>query len=163
MHKLNLFLSVNNIVKTRLKARFENGSGLEQRSHESKKKLQVKKPLFKFLWILTLEEYNNELENAKKYIESLEKEYAGKPTFYNYSEMIKKIDEKLKYLQDFFYSAKPPFKRQDMESMSINGYIQFTNKKNITVEKKIIIQELKDYLFGFCALKQTDIDSIAVF
>ena len=174
MSNLKLFLSVNNIVKTRLKARFENGSGFEKKSHISKKRLQVKKPLFKFLWSLTLEEYRSELENAKRYIEQLKAKYEGKQTFYDYSEMISKIQEKIGFLDTFFWSAKSPLTSQDMKNKSpltsqdmknksINRYIQNKKNKNITMNKENISKELKNYLFSFCIKDSTAIDSIAVF
>jgi hypothetical protein len=102
MSELNLFLSVNNIVKTRLKSRFvEQGMG-PSKDYISNKRIQVEKPLVKFLSTLTLEEYLKELENAKRYIQKLQEIYKGKPTFYNYNAMIDKINEKIGFLSTYF-------------------------------------------------------------
>jgi hypothetical protein len=194
MSELKLFLSVNNIVKTRLKAKITPVKSnpqkkIELSSYPSKKRIQVKKPLVIFLSTLTLEEYFQELENAKKYIQKLQKIYEGKPTYYNYTAMIQKIDEKMKFLSNYFFKNNPQ-DQQYQKNKSIQEYIENTTKnsqniinksvqehtenknknsqnitktKNITMKKTEIYAELKKYLFGFCGLEQPDIDSIAVF
>jgi len=167
MSELNLFLSVNNIVKTRLKARFVEQGMEPKKDYVSNNRIQVKKPLFKFLLTLTLEEYLKELENAKRYIEELKEKYEGKqPTFYNYTAMIQKIDEKIGFLSTYFTSKG--FKKQEQQNQknkSVQQYIENTTKngKNITKTKPEIYAELKKYLFEFCGLDQPAIDSIAVF
>lgn len=184
MKELNLFLSVNNIVKTRLKARFVNGLGETKKNYVSKERIQVKKPLFKFLFNLTAEDYYEELINAKVYIQQLQKEYEGKQTFYNYAGMIDKIQEKIGFLDRYFHlkkNEKNNFKRQknsimNQKSQKIQWYIKnkknkkkdqnITNKEeeqNITKKEEEIHAAFKTYLFGFCGLKQSDINSIAVF
>ena len=187
MSELNLFLSVNNIVKTRLKARFVEGLGIKKEDdYVSNKRIQVEKPLFRFLLTLTLEEYLKELENAKKYIEELKQKYEGKqPTFYNYTAMIQKIDEKMKFLSNYFLKkGNNKRERQYQKEKSVQEYIENTtknsqniinksvqehtenknkNSQNITMKKTEIYAALKKYLFEFCGLEQTVIDSIAVF
>ena len=163
MSELNLFLSVNNIVKTRLKARFVEGLGNGQKNYESKKRIQVKKPLFKFLFNLTAEDYFEELINAKVYIQQLQKEYKGNQTFYDYAAMIDKIQEKIGFLES--YLKKKGNKNQ--KSQKIQWYIKNNknnkNNKNITMKAEDITKKLRDYLFDFCGLDQAAIDSIAVF
>ena len=162
MKELNLFLSVNNIVKTRLKARFVNGLG---KNNVSKEIIQVKKPLFKFLFNLTVEDYLEELTNAIMYIEQLKGAYEGKQTFYDYAEMIVKIGKKINFLKSYFNL------KSNKKSQKIQWYIK-NNKKNqnknitmkdITMKEEDISKELRNYLFGFCGLEQPAIDSIAVF
>jgi cation transport regulator ChaC len=165
MSELNLFLSVNNIVKTRLKARFVDKGMKQMGNYVSKKRIQVKKPLFKFLFNLTAEDYYEELINAKVYIQQLQKEYEGKQTFYKYADMIAKIQEKIGFLDSYF--KKKGFKTSNImnqKSQKIQSYIK-NNKKNIniTMPEEKITEKLKEYLFGFCGLEQPDIDSIAVF
>ena len=174
MSELNLFLSVNNIVKTKLKARFVEGLGENKKNNESPERVQVKKPLFKFLFNLTAEDYLEELTNAIKYIEQLKGAYKGKQTFYNYAEMINKIQEKIGFLESYFNLKKNEKKSienqmkniQNQKSQKIQWYIKNNKKnknKNITMKEEDISKELRNYLFGFCGLKQPDIDSIAVF
>jgi hypothetical protein len=193
MSELNLFLSVNNIVKTRLKARFVEGLGETKKSYVSKERIQVKKPLFKFLFNLSVEDYLEELQNAKRYIEKLKGAYEGKKTFYNYAEMILKIEKKIRFLESYFNlkkNEKNNFKRQknsimNQKSQKIQWYIKnkknkkkdqnitnkeedqnITNKEeeqNITKKEEEIHAAFKTYLFGFCGLDQPDIDLIAVF
>lgn len=166
MSELNLFLSVNNIVKTRLKAKFDE-QGMEPRKvYESNKRIQVEKPLFRFLLALTLEEYLKELENAKRYIEELQKKYEGKPTYYNYKAMIDKITEKITFLSTYFTSKG--YKKQEQQyqkEKSVQEYIENKTKngKNVTKTKPEITEILRGYLFEFCGLDKTAIDLIAVF
>jgi hypothetical protein len=171
MSELNIFLSVNNIVKTRLKAKFTEVISNPQRkfeknSYESNKRIQVEKPLVRFLSTLTLEEYLKELENAKRYIQKLQEIYKGKPTFYNYTTMIDKINEKIEFLSTYF--TKKRFKKneqQNQKNKSVEEYIEnkTKNSKNVTKTKEEIHAAFKTYLFEFCGLDQTAIDSIAVF
>jgi hypothetical protein len=164
-------LSVNNIVKTRLKAKFTEVISNPQRkfeknSYESNKRIQVEKPLVRFLSTLTLEEYLKELENAKRYIQKLQEIYKGKPTFYNYTTMIDKINEKIEFLSTYF--TKKGFKKneqQNQKNKSVEEYIEnkTKNSKNVTKTKEEIHAAFKTYLFEFCGLDQTAIDSIAVF
>ena len=165
MKELNLFLSVNNIVKTRLKARFVEGLREKKKNYVSEERIQVKKPLFKFLFNLTAEDYFEELINAKVYIQQLQKEYEGKQTFYNYTGMIDKIQEKIGFLESYF--KKKGFQKNDIKNQKnqkIQWYIKDNKKnQNITMKEEDITKELQDYLFGFCGLDQPDIDSIAVF
>jgi hypothetical protein len=171
MSELNIFLSVNNIVKTRLKAKFTEVISNPQRkfeknSYESNKRIQVEKPLVRFLSTLTLEEYLKELENAKRYIQKLQEIYKGKPTFYNYTTMIDKINEKIEFLSTYF--TKKGFKKneqQNQKNKSVEEYIEnkTKNSKNVTKTKEEIHAAFKTYLFEFCGLDQTAIDSIAVF
>ena len=172
MSKLKLFLSVNNIVKTRLKARFVDKGMKQMGNYESKERVQVKKPLFKFLFNLTAEDYLEELTNAIRYIEQLKGAYKGKQTFYDYAEMIDKIQKKIGFLKSYFNLKKNQNnsieKQQNsiknQKSQKIQWYIENKkNNKNITMKKDEITKELRNYLFGFCGLKQPDIDSIAVF
>jgi len=167
MSELNLFLSVNNIVKTRLKARFIDKGMKQMGNYVSKERIQVKKPLFKFLFNLSVEDYLEELQNAKVYIQQLQKEYEGKQTFYNYAEMIKKIQEKIGFLESYFKKkGNKTSNIMNQKSQKIQWYIK-NNKKNqnqnITMKEEDITKKLKDYLFGFCGLDQPAIDSIAVF
>lgn len=154
MSELNLFLSVNNIVKTRLKARFVNGFRNEEKNYVSAERIQVKKPLFKFLFNLTVKDYYEELINAKIYIKQLQNEYEGKQTFYNYAAMIDKLQEKIGFLEKYLKKNK-----------SIQNYIENKNKnnKNVQKTKEEIKAKFKEYLFEFCGLNPPDIDSIAVF
>jgi hypothetical protein len=171
MSELNLFLSVNNIVKTRLKAMIREVESnpqkkFEKNPYESNKRVQVEKPLVRFLSTLTLEEYLKELENAKRYIEELKQKYEGKPTYYNYKAMIEKINEKIGFLSTYF--TKKGFKKneqQNQKNKSVEEYIEnkTKNSKNVTKTKEEIHTAFKTYLFGFCGLEQPDIDSIAVF
>lgn len=164
MSELKLFLSVNNIVKTRLKARFVEGLGEKKKNYVSPERIQVKKPLFKFLFNLTVEDYLEELQNAKRYIEQLKDAYNGKETFYNYAGMIDKIQEKIGFLESYFGSNHKT--RNFQKGQKIQLYISNTKKnknKNITVSREKITDELRKYLFGFCRLEQPAIDSIAVF
>ena len=170
MSELNLFLSVNNIVKTRLKAFFvEEGLG-PKTEIESDKRVQVKKPLIIFLSTLKLEEYLYELENIKKYIQELKQKYEGKSTFYNYGAMIEKINEKISFISTYF--TKKGVKKNEQQyqkNKSVQEYIENKNKngKNIMKTKEEIYAALKKYLFEFCGLDSgldsTGIDSIAVF
>lgn len=166
MSELNLFLSVNNIVKTRLKAKFyEQGMGPNE-DYTSKKRIKVEKPLFRFLLVLTLEEYLKELENAKRYIEELKQKYEGNPTFYNYNAMIEKINEKITFLSTYFKSkGNNREKQQIQKNRSVQSYIENKTKngKNVTKTKEEITEILRGYLFEFCGLDKTAIDSIAVF
>ena len=171
MSELNLFLSVNNIVKTRLKAMFAEvisnpQSKFEKPAYLSNKRIQVEKPIVSFLSTLTLEEYLKELENAKRYIEELQEIYKGKPTFYNYTAMIEKINEKIGFLSTYF--TKKGYKKneqQNQKNKSVQEYIENKTKngKNVTKTKEEIHAAFKTYLFEFCGLDQPDIDSIAVF
>jgi len=171
MSELNLFLSVNNIVKTKLKAKFTEVISnpqrkFEKKSYESNKRIQVEKPLVRFLSTLTLEEYLKELENAKRYIQKLQEIYKGKPTFYNYTAMIDKINEKIGFLSTYF--TKKGFKKneqQKQKNKSVEEYIEnkTKNSKNVTKTKEEIHAAFKAYLFEFCGLDQPAIDSIAVF
>ena len=166
MSELNLFLSVNNIVKTRLKAKFVDQGMEPRKEYDSKNRIQVEKPLILFLSALTLEEYLKELENAKRYIKELKQKYEGKPTFYNYTAMIQEIDKKIGFLSTYF--TKKGFKRNEQQyqkNKSIQEYIENTtkNSQNITMNKPKIYAALKTYLFEFCGLKEDVIDSIAVF
>ena len=164
MSELNLFLSVNNIVKTRLKAKFyEQGMGPKE-DYISNKRIQVEKPLFRFLLVLTLEEYLKELENAKRYIEELKQKYEGNPTFYNYNAMIDKINEKIGFLSTYF-TSKGREEQQIQKNRSVQSYIENKTKngKNVTKTKEEITEILRGYLFEFCGLDKTAIDLIAVF
>lgn len=165
MSELNLFLSVNNIVKTRLKARFVDKGMKQMGNYVSKERVQVKKPLFKFLFNLSVEDYLEELQNAKRYITQLKEAYKDKQTFYNYEGMIEKIQEKIGFLESYFNlkrNQKNGIKNQ--KSQKIQWYIK-NNKKNqnITIKEEDITKKLRDYLFSFCGLEQPAIDSIAVF
>jgi hypothetical protein len=166
MSELNLFLSVNNIVKTRLKSRFvEQGMG-PSKDYISNKRIQVEKPLFRFLLALTLEEYLKELENTKRYIEELKQKYEGKPTYYNYKAMIEKINEKIEFLSTYFTSkGYKKEEQQNQKNKSVQSYIENKTKngKNVTKTKEEITEILRGYLFEFCGLDQPAIDSIAVF
>jgi hypothetical protein len=172
MSELNLFLSVNNIVKTRLKARFVDKGMKQMGNYESKERIQVKKPLFKFLFNLTVEDYLEELKNAKVYIEQLKDAYKDKQTFYDYAEMIAKIQEKIGFLESYFNlksndKNSPKSKKnkiQNQKSQKIQWYIKNQNKnQNIKMKEEDITKKLQIYLFGFCGLDQPAIDSIAVF
>lgn len=164
MSELNLFFSVNNIVRTKLKARFVEGTGMEAKNYESDERVEVEKPLSKFLFNLSLEEYLSELQYAQQYIRELQTVYEEKPTFYNYKEMDKKINEKIGFLRNYFSSVNFKNKKFQQEQ-KIQLYIENKkkNNKNITFTQKEIQDKLKDYLFGFCGLDKTAIDSIAVF
>jgi hypothetical protein len=171
MSELNLFLSVNNIVKTRLKAKFTEVVSnpqrkFEKKPYESKKRIQVEKPIVRFLSTLTLEEYLKELENAKRYIEELKQKYKGKPTYYNYTAMIEKINEKIGFLSTYFTKEGSKInEQQNQKNKSVQEYIEnkTKNSKNVTKTKEEIHAAFKAYLFGFCGLDQPAIDSIAVF
>jgi hypothetical protein len=166
MSELNLFLSVNNIVKTRLKAKFDEQGMGPRKEYISNKRIQVEKPLFRFLLALTLEEYLKELENAKRYIEELKQKYEGNPTYYNYKAMIDKITEKITFLSTYFTSKGYKSEEQQIQkNRSVQSYIENKTKngKNVTKTKEEITEILRGYLFEFCELDQTAIDLIAVF
>ncbi len=80
---LDLFLSVNNIVKTRLKAKGINGI------------VKIKKPLYIFLH-LSSKDYKNHLKKIGYYIKKIIKDYDKKsgPTYYNYNKMLENISQK---------------------------------------------------------------------
>jgi hypothetical protein len=80
---LDLFLSVNNIVKTRLKAKRINGI------------VKIKKPLYIFLQISS-KDYKNHLKKIGCYIKKIIKDYDKKsgPTYYNYNKMLENINQK---------------------------------------------------------------------
>jgi len=80
---LDLFLSVNNIVKTRLKAR-----GIKER-------VKIKKPLYIFLQISS-NNYKDHLKKIENYIKFINRDYnkISGPTYYNYSKMLEKIKQK---------------------------------------------------------------------
>jgi len=87
---LDLFLSVNNIVKTRLKAK-----GINER-------VQIKKPIYIFLQT-SGREYKNNLRKIEFYIKKIIKNYIGKngPTYYNYNRMLERIHDKRIYFNNF--------------------------------------------------------------
>jgi hypothetical protein len=87
---LDLFLSVNNIVKTRLKAK-----GINER-------VQIKKPIYIFLKT-SGREYKNNLRKIEFYIKKIIKNYIGKngPTYYNYNKMLERIHEKRIHFNNF--------------------------------------------------------------
>ena len=160
---LNLFLSVNNIIKTRLKAKFSEGSGEREKITFSNKRIQVKKPLINFLTKLTLVDFVDQLNNAKEYVKKIEGTYQGNLTFYNYGEMVKKIDEKLKKLKSYFSNGITKNKRY-LKEQSIKYYIQIKkNQSNIQLSEEQLYEKLKDYLFDFCGMDKKGIDSIAIF
>jgi hypothetical protein len=173
MKELDLFLSVNNIVKTRLKAEGTN------------ERVQIKKPLILFL-SSSISDYKKQLEEIKKYIQRIEGDYGGKPgpTFYNYAEMLKKIDAKIEKIRQYLIFKKredkilQPQKHLRMgnsffNSTPIQEYIENKTKLDETIpeknkNKKIatsaeIHTTLKNYLFDFCELDPKIVDSIAVF
>lgn len=88
------------------------------------------KDLCTFLVKFNLKKYLNELKNMKKYIKKLEKIYKNKSTFYNYANMIQKIEQK----------------------------ILFFEKQNFKMDK-YYTDFLNNYLFGFCGLNQKIINS----
>lgn len=91
-----------------------------------------------FLYKFSLKEYLNKLINMKKYIKNLEKKYKHNSTFYNYNAIIQKMEEKIKYFENYF---------------------QKNENKNYKFKKFDMIF-IKNYLFGFCGLNQAKIKSI---
>lgn len=104
--ELNLFVGINNILQNKLK---------------NIKKIYYNKEVKKYL---------QELKHIKKYLQLFVNIY-NKSTFYNYDEMIKKIEEKILFLSN-------PQK----------------------LNKKSIIFKFNNYLFGFCLLDKNKIQSI---
>jgi hypothetical protein len=171
---LDLFLSVNNIVKTRLK-----GKGMNER-------VQIKKPLYLFLKTSIIN-YRTQLERIKKYISNIQEEYKNKSgvTFYNYEEMIKKIIQKQKDLNIYMTRRKPInqsmpedyFVKTSIQTFienKINSQLQPNTipaqeemnkmiKRKVKLTRTEIHEKLKDYLFNFCELTPEIVDSIAVF
>jgi len=91
------------------------------------------KELCTFLVKFNLKNYLKKLKNMKKYIQKLEKIYKNKSTFYNYSNMIQKIEQNLKMLEN----------------------------QNFQMDK-YYTDFLSNYLFGFCELNQRIINSMII-
>jgi len=170
--KLDLFLSVNNIVKTCLKV-----EGMS-------KCVKIKGPLQIFLKILIFN-YRKQLEKIKEYIQNIRDDYEQKndSTFYNYNEMLKKIEQKIVDLNIYMtrrQTINKKFQPGQIRNSSIQNYVEnkmnnqlqpnqipaqkemenfIKRKKTITNFKK----DLKEYLFDFCQLKPEEVDSLAVF
>jgi uncharacterized membrane-anchored protein YhcB (DUF1043 family) len=166
---LDLFLSVNNIVKTRLK-----GRGVNER-------VQIKKPLYLFLKT-SIFNYRIQLGRIKKYIETIQEDYKNKigVTFYNYAEMIKRIGQKnsdINQYMSFRKTSNTNIPRNFFQKMPIINFIEdkinnneknklvFANMKSrkISLESNEIYAKLREYLFGMCELNKEIINSIAVF
>jgi hypothetical protein len=170
---LDLFLSVNNIIKTGLKAQGVN------------EKVKIKKPLHLFLQT-SIYDYKKQLVRIQKYIKIIDENYKNKSgeTFYNYEEMIKKITQKMIDLNIYMshrQSIHKQFQPGEIIRTPIKAFIEnkMNNQlqlQNIMRQKEIvemierkkltsseIYSKLKDYLFDFCKLTPEDIDSIAVF
>ena len=155
---LDLFLSINNIGKSLLKAK-----GVDDR-------VEIIKPLYLFLET-SIFDYKKQLEKIKKYIKNIQENYKNKSgvTFYNYKEMIKKITQKITDLNIYNKKNKPdPELSQSIQNF-IENQLQKNNIRKQTPKRKVkllsteIHKRLKEYLFGFCGLDQPAIDSIAVF
>ena len=166
---LDLFLSINNIVKTRLKVK-----GIRD-------KVQIKKPIYLFLKT-SIFNYRIQLGRIKKYIETIQEDYKNKSgiTYYNYAEMIKRIGQKNSDINQYMIYRKTSntrIPRNFFQKMPIRDFIEnkinnneknklvFANMKSrkISLESNEIYAKLRKYLFGMCELNQEIIDSIAVF
>jgi hypothetical protein len=169
---LDLFLSVNNIVKTRLKAR-----GIDKR-------IQIKKPIYLFLKT-SIFDYKKQLEKIIKYIKIINEDYNSKNgnTFYNYNKMEDIINQKMVDLNIYMtrrQTINRKFQLKEIKKSSIQNFIMNQMNKQLQInnfnlqkemenfierKKKItdFKKDLREYLFGFCELEQTVIDSIAVF
>jgi hypothetical protein len=168
---LDLFLSVNNIVRTKLK-----GKGMNE-------PVQIKQPIYLFLKT-SIFNYRIQLGKIKKYIETIQEEYTTKSgdTFYNYAEMIKRIGQKNSDINQYMIYRKTSntrIPRNFFQKIPIKDFIEnkinnneknklvFANMKSrkISLESNEIYAKLRKYLFGMCELKlnQEIIDSIAVF
>ena len=171
---LDLFLSVNNIVKTRLK-----GKGVNER-------VQIKKPLYLFLQTSIIN-YRTQLAKIKIYIKKIQENYEGKngSTFYDYNRMLEIIGNKLTELTIYTTKRKSINKQlqpNDILNSSIQNFIEnkmnnqlqpntitAQNEMNKMIKGKVkltraeIHEKLKRYLFDFCELKPEIINSIAVF
>ena len=165
---LDLFLSVNYIVKA---------EGTNER-------VQIEKPLILFL-SSSISDYRKQLEEMQKYIQRIEADYGGKPgpTFYNYAEMLAKINAKREKISQYLMfkkreDGKQPQKHLRMgnsffNSTPIQQYIENKTKLDETIPEKNrnkiiatraqIHTKLKNYLFDFCELTPEIVDSIAVF
>ena len=117
--KLELFLSVNNIVKTCLKV-----DGMS-------KCVKIKGPLQIFLKI-SIFNYKEQLEKIQKYIQKIIDEYADKngSTFYNYDEMLKQIKQKIMDLKSQTTNKK--FQPGQIQNSSIKNYVE--NQMNIQLQ-----------------------------
>jgi hypothetical protein len=170
--KLDLFLSVNNIVKTCLKV-----EGMSEC-------VKIKGPLQIFLKI-SIFNYKKQLEKIQKYIQNIRDDYEQKNglTFYNYDEMLKKIEQKMVDLNIYMtrrQTTNKKFQPGQIQKSSIQNYVEnkmnnqlqpdqipaqkemenfIKRKKTITNLKK----DLKEYLFDFCQLKPEEVDLLAVF
>ena len=158
LSSLDLFLSINNIGKSLLKAK-----GVDDR-------VEIIKPLYLFLET-SIFDYKKQLEKIKKYIKNIQENYKNKSgvTFYNYKEMIKKITQKITDLNIYNKKIQPdPELSQSIQNfienqLQKNNILKQTPKRKVKLLSTEIHKRLKEYLFGFCELKQPDIDSIAVF
>jgi hypothetical protein len=170
---LDLFLSVNNIVKTKLKGRGMN------------EPVQIKQPIYLFLKT-SIFNYRIQLGKIKKYIETIQEEYTTKSgdTFYNYAEMIKRIEQKQRDLNVYMSFRKTSntsnttMRSPDLTQTSIQAFIENNMNNQINrnrqevkelINRKVkltrtqIYEKLREYLFDFCKLTPEDIESIAVF
>ncbi len=91
------------------------------------------KELCTFLVKFNLKNYLKKLKNMKKYIQKLEKIYKNKSNFYNYANMIEKMEQNLKMLEN----------------------------QNFKLDK-YYTDFLSNYLFGFCELDSTTINSMII-
>ena len=172
--ELDIFLSVNNIVKTCLKVEGMN------------KCVKIKKPLEIFLKI-PLIDYRFQLINIKNYIEIIIKNYEGKngPTFYDYSKMLEIIKQKIIDLNIYLsrrQTINKKFQPGEKQRSSIQNYIvnQMNNQllpKGIPAQKEMenfiqrkkkltitdLYYKLNKYLFDMCGLDPEVVKLIAVF
>jgi hypothetical protein len=148
---LDLFLSINNIGKSLLKAK-----GINDR-------VEIIKPLYLFLETSIID-YKKQLEKIKKYIKNIQENYKNKSgvTFYNYEEMIKKITQKITDL-NIYIKQFQPIQNFIENKLQKNNIREQTPKRKVKLLSTEIHKRLKKYLFGFCGLDQTAIDLIAVF
>ena len=83
--------------------------------------------------------------------------------------MIKKITQKITDLNIYNKKFQPdPELSQSIQNfienqLQKNNILKQTPKRKVKLLSTEIHKRLKEYLFGFCELKQPDIDSIAVF
>ena len=169
IEKLKLFLSINNIVATKL---LSSGN-----TPNKNKGIKIKKPIDIFL-DMTIIEYKEQLEIFKKHLEKIIADYANAGSnagsskfFYNYQIMKKKIDEEAipeidKYIINKKQNKSAPTnstQKQEYErfvnTTPVRQYIIPTNTTNTTNTAK----KLRENFFGLCGLTPEKMREIGVF
>ena len=160
---LNLFLSINNIVATKLLSLGNGANSIGANSNRANYKrnnnkgTKIKKPIEKFLK-MTKQEYIAQLNIFLKYLNQINTNYYGSNTgsntgstnfFYDYKEMRKKIEK----------ASEDAVKTPPLDSNTLSGYITTKTDGNKNKTRQIF----RENFLELCGLTQEQMTEIGVF